>query len=46
MKENIIHALEIMGFGMFGIFAAIIVILIFVWILQKMDNIGSNKEAK
>ena len=44
MSENIIRALEIMGFGMAGIFAAIIVIIFFVWILQKVDSIGKKKE--
>ncbi|HKM35995.1 MAG TPA: OadG-related small transporter subunit [Lachnospiraceae bacterium] len=44
MKENILNALEIMGFGMAGIFAAIIIIMILVWILQKMDNVGKKKE--
>lgn len=42
MSENIIVALEIMGFGMAGIFAAIIVIIAFVWLLQKAD--GSDKK--
>lgn len=44
MSENIMSALEIMGFGMAGIFAAIVVIIFFVWILQKVDGIGKKKE--
>ncbi|MED9904936.1 MAG: hypothetical protein UFG06_12235 [Lachnospiraceae bacterium] len=46
MNENIMRALEIMGYGMAGIFAAIIIIIFFVWILQKMDSIGNKKESK
>lgn len=46
MSENIMRALEIMGYGMAGIFAAIIVIIFFVWILQKMDGIGKKNESK
>lgn len=45
MSENILRALEIMGFGMAGIFAAIIIIMFFVWILQKLDGIGKKKES-
>lgn len=44
MSENMIRALEIMGYGMAGIFAAIVVIITFVWILQKMDSIGKKKD--
>lgn len=44
MNVNILKALEIMGFGMAGIFAAIIIIMVLVWILQKMDSIGKKKE--
>lgn len=46
MSENIIKALEIMGYGMAGIFAAIIIIMFFVWLLQKMDGIGKKKEKE
>lgn len=46
MNENLIKALEIMGYGMAGIFAAIIVIVFFVWILQKFDSVGKKKEDK
>lgn len=45
MSENVIKALEIMGMGMVGIFTAIVVIVAFVWILQKMDSIGSKKKS-
>lgn len=38
---NLMHALEIMGKGMLGIFVALIVIMIFVWIMAKM---GSGKK--
>lgn len=44
MSENIIIALKIMGYGMAGIFAAIIVIIAFVWLLQKID--GSGKKSQ
>lgn len=43
MGENIIVALEIMGYGMAGIFAAIIVIIACVWLLQKADGSGKKK---
>lgn len=46
MNENMIKALEIMGYGMAGIFAAIILIMTFVWILQKCDKIGKKKETE
>ena len=42
MHANILAALKIMGYGMAGIFAAIIVIIFFVWILQKLDNKGKK----
>lgn len=35
MSENILIALKITGYGMAGIFAAILIIMLFVWILQK-----------
>lgn len=44
MSENIMVALEIMGYGMAGIFAAIIVIIAFVWLLQKADTLGKGKD--
>lgn len=44
MNENIMKALEIMGLGMAGIFAAIVIIIFFVWLLQKMDGIGKKKD--
>jgi len=46
MSENIMNALEIMGLGMAGIFAAIVIIMFFVWILQKMDGIGKKKDGE
>lgn len=46
MSENIMRALEIMGYGMAGIFAAIIIIIFFVWILQKMDGIGKKNASE
>lgn len=41
MNETVMQALEIMGKGMLGIFVALIVIMIFVWIMAK---IGSKKD--
>lgn len=46
MSENVIKALEIMGYGMVGIFTAIIVIMLCVWLLQKMDSVGKKKEKE
>jgi len=40
MNETIMQALEIMWKGMLGIFVALVVIMIFVWIMAK---IGSKK---
>lgn len=40
MNETVMQALEIMGKGMLGIFVALIVIMIFVWIMAK---IGTKK---
>ena len=44
--NDIMNALEIMGLGMAGIFAAIVIIMFFVWILQKMDGIGKKKKEE
>ncbi len=41
MKETVLQALDIMWKGMAGIFVALIVIMIFVWIMTK---IGNNKK--
>lgn len=41
MNETVMQALEIMGKGMLGIFVALIVIMIFVWIMAK---IGGGKQ--
>lgn len=41
MSTTVMQALEIMGKGMLGIFVALIVIMIFVWIMAKM---GSGKK--
>ncbi len=41
MNETVSQALEIMGKGMLGIFVALIVIMIFVWIMAK---IGTKKD--
>ncbi len=41
MSTTVMQALEIMGKGMLGIFVALIVIMIFVWIMAKM---GSRKK--
>ena len=40
MNEVVMQALEIMWKGMVGIFVALVVIMIFVWIMAK---IGSKK---
>lgn len=37
-KEVIMQALEIMWKGMLGIFVALIVIMIFVWIMAKLGK--------
>ena len=44
--ENALIGLEIMGLGMAGIFAALIIIALFVYGLQKLDSISSKKEDK
>ncbi len=41
MNETVMQALEIMGKGMLGIFVALVVIMIFVWIMAK---VGSSKQ--
>jgi len=41
MNETVMQALEIMGKGMLGIFVALVVIMIFVWIMAK---IGGSKQ--
>lgn len=38
MSETVIQALDIMWKGMLGIFVALIVIMIFVWIMAKLGN--------
>ncbi len=40
--ENIIVGLEIMGLGMGGIFIALLIIMLAVYILQKLDNAGKK----
>lgn len=44
MMENFLISLQIMGKGMGGIFAALIVIMLCVWILAKVT--GKKKEEK
>ena len=46
MDANIMNALMIMGYGMLGIFAAIVIIIICVWVLQKIDTVGKKKAEK
>ena len=46
MNENIMNALLIMGYGMLGIFVAIIIIICCVWVLQQMDVIGKKRAEK
>lgn len=47
MNQNVIYALEIMGKGMFSIFAVILVLMLIVVILTKVTNMkifqGKNK---
>lgn len=43
MNETVMQALDIMWKGMLGIFVALIVIMIFVWIMAK---IGTKKDDK
>ncbi len=38
MSETVLQALEMMWKGMAGIFVALIVIMIFVWIMAKLGN--------
>lgn len=38
MSETVLQALDIMWKGMLGIFVALIVIMIFVWIMAKIGN--------
>lgn len=38
MNETVLQALEIMWKGMLGIFVALTVIMIFVWIMAKIGN--------
>lgn len=43
MNETVMQALDIMWKGMLGIFVALIVIMIFVWVMAK---IGSKKDKE
>lgn len=36
--DNLINSLEIMGAGMFGLFAVMIIIALFVMLLQKLSQ--------
>ena len=38
MNETVMQALEIMWRGMLGIFVALVVIMIFVWIMTKIGK--------
>lgn len=38
MSEVVMQALEIMWKGMLGIFVALIVIMVFVWIMSKLGT--------
>lgn len=38
MNETVLQALDIMWKGMLGIFVALVVIMIFVWIMTKIGN--------
>ena len=43
MNETVMQALDIMWKGMLGIFVALIVIMIFVWVMAK---IGSKNDKE
>ena len=43
MAEKIIIALKIMGQGMLGIFAAILIIMLVIMLIQKISQKKSNK---
>ena len=38
MSETVMQALDMMWKGMLGIFVALVVIMIFVWIMTKIGN--------
>ncbi len=44
MEENMIAALKIMGQGMLGIFAAIVVIMLVMMIIQKVSRSFGKKD--
>lgn len=46
MSTEVLNALLIMGYGMAGIFSAIIIIIFIVWILQKIDVAARKKAEK
>jgi len=46
MMENFMIALQIMGKGMLGIFAAIIIIMVAVMIMSKMASKPKKDETK
>lgn len=43
---TIMQALEIMWKGMLGIFVALVVIMVFVWIMAKIGNKKNDSENK
>ena len=43
MKVTVMQALDIMWKGMLGIFVALVVIMIFVWIMARISNKKSNR---
>ncbi len=43
MTENIMIALKIMGQGMFGIFAAILLIMVITLAIQKVQKVFAGK---
>ena len=46
MSETVMQALEIMGKGMLGIFVALIVIMIFVWIMAKAGSAKKDEKKE
>ena len=46
MAENIMIALKIMGQGMLGIFAAIIVIMLIIMLVQKVSSLTKKNNVQ
>ena len=46
MNEAIMKGLEIMGYGMAGIFVAVGIIMVFVWGLGLLDKVSKKEEKE